>query len=77
MTVAALITIAALVDYFNELLKKFIEVNQTFYKDQKFLTQKSREHLDSSKKISSNISTTKRLVNRLGEYVNKLNKGDK
>lgn len=72
LQVIILINFVTAINYFKEIIVRFVEVNQENFKNQKHLTMKIQENLEQTKKVSSQVATMKRLTNRLNDITNKM-----
>lgn len=65
------------IDGFGLLLEKFIEVNQSFYENQKSVTKKDKEVLDGLSKQTSELSILRKYNTQIGMSVRNLTESTK
>jgi len=74
LQIILIISLYTAVSYFKELLVRFVDINQKNFSTHKQLMTKLSDNLEHSKKISSTVSSLKRLSNTLTKQISKTNK---
>ena len=65
--VVLIFTLYNMINYFGEVVVKFVEQNQEYYKNQKHLVEKVSQTVIDQKKISGSLNEMKRSISKLQE----------